>query len=101
MIVHFGRDCRRYNHLRTVIVNVFGVVCVKLTVKHDFTAGTGLWIVITQHCTFDLATGNTGFDHDFMVKFERQVDSSMVLRFVGDFTDANGRALIGRFYKQR
>ncbi|MPN54291.1 hypothetical protein SDC9_201961 [bioreactor metagenome] len=58
-------------------------------------------MIVAQYSTFDLAAFDPLLHHDFMIEFKCQRDGLIVLGFAGYFADANGRSLVGRFYKQR
>ncbi len=69
-VVDLRGDSGRDYHLRALIVDILGVVGVKLAVEDDFTAGAGLRVVVTQHRTLNFPPFNALLHHHFMVKFE-------------------------------
>src|SRR5690606_9428258 len=90
------------NHnLGTFIVNIFGVVGIEVTVQYHFTTGTRLREVVAQYGALNFTTVNSLLNHHLMVKLKGQTNGIVKLRFAGGFADADGRALIRRFHKQR
>ncbi|MNI56643.1 hypothetical protein D3C73_1116580 [compost metagenome] len=58
-------------------------------------------MIVPQHRAFDLTTNDPLFHHHFMVELKCQRHGLVILSFVGDFADPNGRALISRLDEQR